>query len=71
MLSGRINDFKNFSKDIEECDILLDLAVEEADPEVQEEVLQQLGTLDKRMKKLSLADNTISAPRAHARGMVV
>jgi len=54
MVSGRVNDFKNFSNDLEECDILLDLAVEEADPEALEEVSQQVRTLDKRIKKLSL-----------------
>lgn len=54
MVSGRVNDFKNFSNDLEECDIFLDLAVEEADPEALEEVSQQIRTLDKRIKKLSL-----------------
>jgi peptide chain release factor 2 len=54
VLTGRVNEVKNFSKDLEECEILLELAVEEADPEALEEVSQQVQTLDKSIKKLSL-----------------
>ena len=54
LLSNKVDLFEKLSKDIEECEILLDLAIEESDPETLKEVSHQVDTIDTRIKKLSL-----------------
>jgi peptide chain release factor 2 len=54
LLSSKVDLFENLSKDIEECEILLDLALEESDPETLEEVSNQVDAIDTRIKELSL-----------------
>ncbi len=54
LLSNKVDLFEKLSKDIEECEILLDLAIEESDPETLREVSNQVDTIDTRIKKLSL-----------------
>ena len=46
--------FKKLYTDIEESQILLDLAIEESDADTIEEVSQQIQTIDKKIKKLSI-----------------
>ena len=46
--------FNKLYSDLEENQILLDLAMEESDADTIEEVSQQIETIDKRIKKLSL-----------------
>jgi peptide chain release factor 2 len=53
-LSNRIEKYKNLANDLEENQILLDLAVEEADEEALAEAAQQIGDLDQRIGNLSL-----------------
>ena len=54
LLSSKIDLCKNLSKDIEECEILLDLALEESDLETLEDVSNQVEAIDTRIKELSL-----------------
>ena len=54
MLSDLIESFDNIYKEFEESEILLDLAVEESDPETLEEVTRQVQVIDEKIKKLSL-----------------
>ena len=53
-ISNKLDRFKKLWSDLEENQILLDLAVEESDPEVLEEVAQQAGSLDKAIDRFSL-----------------
>ena len=53
-MSGRIENFKNLKNDLEESEILLDLAVEESDDDTIKEVLPQIQAIDERVDKLSL-----------------
>ena len=46
--------FKKLYTDIEESQILLDLAIEESDADTIEEVSQQIQVIDKKIKKLSI-----------------
>ena len=46
--------FKKLYTDIEESQILLDLAIEESDADTIEEVSQQIQAIDKKIKKLSI-----------------
>ena len=46
--------FNELYSDLEESQILLDLAMEESDADTLEEVSQQIEAIDKRIKKLSL-----------------
>ena len=46
-LSNKLDRFKKLWNDLEETQILLDLAVEETDPEALEEVVQQAESHDK------------------------
>jgi len=54
LLSGKIEGFKKLSGDLEECKILLDLAIEEADTEIIEEVSDKVQAIEGRINKLSL-----------------
>jgi peptide chain release factor 2 len=54
-ISNKIDSFKKLWGDLEETQILLDLAVEEADEEAFDEVTQQTVTLDEKINQLSLA----------------
>jgi len=49
-----IDSFNKLRSDLEESEILLDLALEESDPDTLEEVSSQIRDIDKRIKKLSL-----------------
>jgi peptide chain release factor 2 len=53
-ISNKIDSFKKLWSDLEETQILLDLAVEESDQEVLDEVTGQAGTLDEKINQLSL-----------------
>ena len=46
--------FKKLYTDVEESQILLDLAIEESDADTIEEVSQQIQVIDKKIKKLSI-----------------
>ncbi len=46
--------FKKLYTDLEESQILLDLAIEESDADTIEEVSQQIQAIDKKIKKLSI-----------------
>ena len=53
-VSNKIDSFKKLWGDLEETQILLDLAVEESDEEALAEVAQQAKTLDEKINRLSL-----------------
>ena len=53
-ISNKIDRFKKLWGDLEETQILLDLAVEESDEEALAEVAQQAKTLDDKINRLSL-----------------
>ena len=53
-VSNKIDSFKKLWDDLEETQILLDLAVEESDEEALAEVAQQAKTLDEKINRLSL-----------------
>ena len=53
-ISNKLDHFNKLWSDLEENQILLDLAVEESDSEVLEEVAQQTGSLDKAIDRFSL-----------------
>jgi len=53
-ISNKIDNFKELWNDLEETQILLDLAVEESDEEALNEVIQQIAALDKKINQLSL-----------------
>lgn len=53
-ISNKIDSFKKLSSDLEESQILLDLAVEESDEEALDEVTRQTITLDEKIGQLSL-----------------
>ncbi|MBW2443480.1 MAG: peptide chain release factor 2 [Deltaproteobacteria bacterium] len=55
VVSNKIDSFKKLLNDLEETQILLDLAVEESDEDALEEVTQQAGALDEKINQLSLA----------------
>jgi peptide chain release factor 2 len=54
-LSDKIENYKKLSKEIEESDILLDLAIEESDSETIEEVLGQVAGIKTALSKLRLS----------------
>ena len=53
-ISNKIDSFKKLLSDLEETQILLDLAVEESDQEALDEVTQQSKKLDGKISQLSL-----------------
>ncbi len=53
-ISNKLDRFKKLWSDLEENQILLDLALEESDPETLEEVAQQAGSLKKAIDQFSL-----------------
>jgi peptide chain release factor 2 len=53
-LSGKIENFEKLEKELEENEILLDLAVEESDEEARQEVSQQIGALENKSATLTL-----------------
>jgi len=53
-LSYKIDRFRELSHDLEECDIMLDLAVDEADATALAEVTPQIQALGKRIRSFSL-----------------
>ena len=55
LLSGKVDSFKQLAGELEEAEVLLDLAEEESDSNTLEEVAQQLQILDRKISKLSLA----------------
>lgn len=54
LLSGRVQCFKKLSGDLEESEILFELATEESDKEALEDVSRQIQDIDQRIKKFSL-----------------
>lgn len=54
VISNKLDRFKKLWSDLEENQILLDLAVEESDSEALEEVIQQTGSLDELIDRFSL-----------------
>jgi len=54
LISNKIDSFKKLCSDLEETQILLDLALEESDEEARGEVAQQASVLDKKINQLSL-----------------
>ena len=53
-MSAKVDSYKQLANDIEEADVLLDLAEEESDAKTLEEVAQQIETLDRTMGKFSM-----------------
>ncbi|MBW2250395.1 MAG: peptide chain release factor 2, partial [Deltaproteobacteria bacterium] len=53
-LAEKIESFKSLSNDLEENEILLEMALEESDDEAREEVSGKLEEIDERINKLSL-----------------
>ncbi len=53
-LSAKIENFEKLEKELEENEILLDLAIEESDEEALQEVSQQIGALEKKSASLTL-----------------
>ncbi len=53
-LSNKIENFKKLATDLEESQILLDLAIDESDQEALAEVTQQITALDQKVAALSL-----------------
>lgn len=58
-ISGVVDRFKTLNSDLEECEILLELGIEESDTDTVEEASRQLQKIDRRLKKLSI-DMTLS-----------
>ncbi len=54
IISGMIDRFENLYNDLEESDVLLELAIEESDQDTTEEVAQKVQGLEKQIKRLSL-----------------
>jgi len=54
VISGKVVSFNQLYTDLEESQILLDLAIEESDADTIEEVSQQIQAIDKKIKKLSI-----------------
>ncbi len=53
-LSAKTENFEKLEKELEENEILLDLAIEESDEEALQEVSQQIGALEKKSANLTL-----------------
>jgi peptide chain release factor 2 len=53
-LSAKIENFEKLEKELEENEILLELAIEESDEEALQEVLQQICALEKKSASLTL-----------------
>ena len=53
-IANKLDRFRKLWHDLEENQILLDLAVEESDPETLEEATQQAGSLDEAIDRFSL-----------------
>jgi len=53
VLSGKIESFKSLSNDLEENELLLEMALEESDDEAHEEVRRKLEEIDEGINKLS------------------
>ena len=53
-LSGKIDNFEKLEKELEENEILLDLAIEESDDEALKEVFQQIEALERKSASLTL-----------------
>jgi peptide chain release factor 2 len=54
VISGKVTSFNQLYTDLEESQILLDLAIEESDADTIKEVSQQIQAIDKKIKKLSI-----------------
>jgi len=53
LISGKIENFKNLYHDLEDHDLMLDLALEESDTEIIVEVTGQVQALEGKIRKLS------------------
>jgi peptide chain release factor 2 len=53
-LSGRIDSYNLLSNDLEENEILLEMAIEESDDDARREVIEKLAEIKERINKLSL-----------------
>ncbi|MGD8521949.1 MAG: peptide chain release factor 2 [Desulfobacterales bacterium] len=53
-ISSKVESFKKLANEVEESDILLDLAIEESDEEALQEVSQQVKKIEAKIDKLSL-----------------
>ena len=53
-ISGVLDRFKTLYSDLEECEILLELGIEESDTDTIEEASRQLRHIEQRLKKLSI-----------------
>jgi peptide chain release factor 2 len=54
VISGKVASFNQLYTDLEESQILLDLAIEESDADTIEEVSQQIQAIEKKIKELSI-----------------
>ena len=54
MISGKVVSFNQLYTDLEESQILLDLAIEESDADTIEEASQQIQAIEKKIKELSI-----------------
>ena len=55
LLSTKVRDFNDLYRDLEDSEILLNLAMEESDAEALAEVVRQLSQIEKRIQDLSLS----------------
>ena len=58
-ISGVLERFNTLYSDLEECEILLELGMEEADTDTVDEAARQIQNIERRLKKLSI-DLTLS-----------
>jgi peptide chain release factor 2 len=54
LLTSKVESFNKLFNDLEECEILLDMALDESDTDTIEEVSLQIKAIDKEISKLSL-----------------
>ena len=53
-LSGKIDDFYKLAEELEDNEVLLDLAIEESDEDTLQEASQQLSAIENKIDALSL-----------------
>jgi len=54
LLTSKVESFNKLFNDLEECEMLLDMALDESDTDTIEEVSLQIKAIDKEISKLSL-----------------
>ena len=54
LISNQVEKIKGLEKEIEDCEVLMELAEEEDDPESRKEAAEQAGYLKRKIKAFSL-----------------